>query len=59
MIFLKKKATQEDFETVDKIIDLLAPNYDQTPEIQKARRAWGRILLTYGDTPHIEKKTRR
>ena len=48
---MNREATLEDFQTVDKFIDLLAPEYESkySPEIRKARRAWGRILLTFGD----------
>jgi len=48
---MNRKATLEDFQIVDKFIDLIAPEYESkySPEIRKARRAWGRILLTFGD----------
>jgi len=48
---MNRKATLEDFQIVDKLIDLLAPEYESrySSEIRKARRAWGRILLTFGD----------
>jgi len=43
-----RKATEEDFRVVDHFIDLLAPAYCDEPEIKRGRKAWARILLTYG-----------
>jgi hypothetical protein len=48
----KEKASLEDFRIVDNFIDLLAPAYEgrNNPEIRKARKAWSKILLTFGSS---------
>lgn len=53
----KKKASLEDFRIVDRFIDIVAPEYEaeRIPAIRKARRAWGRILLTLGSEDCIKK----
>lgn len=37
---------------MDNFIDLLAPAYEgrNNPEIRKARKAWSKILLTFGSS---------
>jgi len=44
-----KEATKEDFKIIDNFIDLVAPEYEAkyNESVEKIRRAWGRILLTY------------
>ena len=46
-----KKATLDDFRIVDKFIDEMTPAWMDDQEVREVRRAWGRILLTYGDAP--------
>ena len=45
-----KKATIDDFRIVDKFIDEMTPAWRDVEEVKEVRRAWGRILLTYGDS---------
>ena len=46
-----KKPSPDDFRIVDNFIDSVAPESESksNPDIKKARRAWGRILLSCGE----------
>lgn len=58
---MKRRASADDFNRVDDFIDNCVPagEAEDFPDLKAARKAWARILLTYGNAPKCEVKRKK